>query len=56
MKIVTFWGGLGNQIFEYAYYVWLKEKYPNEKIYGYYLFVLDIFMLVDIHIYSCGYQ
>lgn len=36
MKIITFWGGLGNQIFEYAYYVWMKEKYPNEKIYGYY--------------------
>lgn len=36
MKIVTFWGGLGNQIFEYAYYEWLKKKFPNEKIYGYY--------------------
>lgn len=36
MKIVTFWGGLGNQIFEYAYYKWLQEKYPNETIYGYY--------------------
>lgn len=36
MKIVTFWGGLGNQIFEYAYYVWLKENFPNDKIYGYY--------------------
>lgn len=36
MKIITFWGGLGNQIFEYAYYKWLQEKYPNDKIYGYY--------------------
>lgn len=36
MKIVTFWGGLGNQIFEYAYYKWLQDKYPNEKICGYY--------------------
>lgn len=36
MKIITFWGGLGNQIFEYAYYSWLKEKYPNEKYYAYY--------------------
>lgn len=36
MKIVTFWGGLGNQMFEYAYYEWLKKKYPNEIIYGYY--------------------
>jgi len=36
MKIITFWGGLGNQIFEYAYYKWLQDRYPNEKIYGYY--------------------
>ena len=36
MKIITFWGGLGNQIFEYAYYKWLQAKFPNEKIYGYY--------------------
>lgn len=36
MKIITFWGGLGNQIFEYVYYTWLKEKYPNEKYYAYY--------------------
>lgn len=36
MKIVTFWGGLGNQIFEYAYYTWLRNRYPKEKIYGYY--------------------
>ena len=36
MKIVTFWGGLGNQIFIYAYYKWLQVKFPNENIYGYY--------------------
>ena len=36
MKIVTFWGGLGNQIFEYAYYQWLKNRYPMENIYAYY--------------------
>ena len=36
MKIITFWGGLGNQIFEYAYYKWLQNRYPNENIYGYY--------------------
>lgn len=36
MKIVTFWGGLGNQIIEYAYYVWLKERCPNECICGFY--------------------
>ena len=35
MKIVTFWGGLGNQIFEYAYYQWLKNRYPMENIYAY---------------------
>ena len=36
MKIVTFWGGLGNQIFEYFYYLWLKDQNPTEKIYAYY--------------------
>lgn len=36
MKVITFWGGLGNQIFEYAYYSWLKEKYPDEKFYAYF--------------------
>ena len=36
MKIITFWGGLGNQIFEYAYYQWLRGKYPNERFFGYY--------------------
>lgn len=36
MKIVVFWGGLGNQLFEYAYYKWLQEKYPDQKIYSYF--------------------
>lgn len=36
MKIITFWGGLGNQIFEYAYYLWLQNKYPHEKIYSFF--------------------
>lgn len=36
MKIVTFWGGLGNQIMEYAYVQWLSKQYPGEKIYGFY--------------------
>ena len=36
MKIVTFWGGLGNQIIEFAYYEWLKEKCQKDKIYGFY--------------------
>ena len=36
MKIITFWGGLGNTILEYAYYLYLKEKYPNEKFYSFF--------------------
>ena len=36
MKIVTFWGGLGNTIIEYAYLDWLRKKKPNEKFYAFY--------------------
>lgn len=36
MKILVFSGGLGNQIFGYAFYKYLKEKYPHEAIYGIY--------------------
>lgn len=36
MKIITFQGGLGNQMFQYAYYSYLCETFPNQKIYGYY--------------------
>lgn len=36
MKIVAFQAGLGNQIFQYAYYSYLKKQFPNEKIYGFY--------------------
>lgn len=36
MKILLFGGGLGNQIFEYVFYLYLKKKYPKEKIYGIY--------------------
>lgn len=36
MKIFAFQGGLGNQLFEYAYYSYIKSKYPNHHIYGYY--------------------
>lgn len=32
MKIVKILGGLGNQMFQYAFYLALKEKYPNEEI------------------------
>lgn len=35
MKFVVFWGGLGNQMFEYLYYSYLKRINPNEKIYAY---------------------
>lgn len=36
MKILYFGGGLGNQIFEYFFYLYLQKKYPDEKIYGVY--------------------
>lgn len=36
MKILYFGGGLGNQIFEYSFYLSVKDRFPNEKIYGVY--------------------
>ena len=36
MKIITFMGGLGNTICEYAYYLFMKNKYPKEKFYAFY--------------------
>ena len=36
MKIITLWGGLGNTIIEYAYYQWLRNKFPNEKFYSFF--------------------
>lgn len=36
MKILVFTGGLGNQIFGYAFYHYLRERFPQEKIYGLY--------------------
>ena len=36
MKILVFGGGLGNQIFGYAFYCYLRDKFPKEKIYGIY--------------------
>lgn len=36
MRILYFGGGLGNQIFEYAFYLTIKDKYPKEKIFGVY--------------------
>jgi hypothetical protein len=36
MKILVFKSGLGNQIFVYLFYKYLKQKYPKQKIFGYY--------------------
>lgn len=36
MKILYFSGGLGNQIFEYAFCLYLKERFPEESLYGIY--------------------
>lgn len=36
MKILYFSGGLGNQIFEYAFYLYIKRIFPQEKIFGLY--------------------
>lgn len=36
MKILYFGGGLGNQVFEYSFYLYLKDFFPKEKFYGIY--------------------
>lgn len=36
MKIVTFQAGLGNQIFQYVYYIYLKREFPNDIFFGFY--------------------
>lgn len=36
MKILVFTGGLGNQIFEYAFYLHLKKIFPKQHFYGHY--------------------
>ena len=36
MKVFSFGGGLGNQIFEYAFYSYMKHKYPNHRMFGHY--------------------
>lgn len=36
MKIVNFTPGLGNQIFEYIFVEYLRRRYPDQQIYGYY--------------------
>lgn len=35
MKIIEFHGGLGNQMFEYTYYKYLKEKFPEQSFFSY---------------------
>jgi hypothetical protein len=37
MRIVHFKSGLGNQIFYYLFYLFLRDRFPKENIYGYYL-------------------
>ncbi len=36
MRIITFQGGLGNQLFQYVFYLWLKKNTKNKRIWGYY--------------------
>lgn len=36
MKILVFTGGLGNQIFEYAFLCHLRSCFPNESFFGHY--------------------
>jgi len=36
MKIVSFSSGLGNQLFQYGFYVNLSRLFPGERVYGYY--------------------
>lgn len=36
MKIIKFSSGLGNQIYIYLMYLYLKDVYPHERFYGYY--------------------
>ena len=36
MKIISFHAGLGNQIFQYVYYLYLRKHYTNDTFYGFY--------------------
>lgn len=36
MKIIVFNGGLGNQMFEFAYYQYLRNKFPSESFFAYF--------------------
>lgn len=44
MKIVNIIGGLGNQMFQYAFAVALKAKYPNEEV----LLILNIIKMLSL--------
>ena len=35
VRIVEIIGGLGNQMFQYLFYLYLRDNYPNQNIYGY---------------------
>ncbi len=35
MKVIEFHGGLGNQLFEYVYLMYLKKQFPSEQFYTY---------------------
>lgn len=36
MKIITFQGGLGNQLFQYVFFLWMKKRIRDKKIWGYF--------------------
>lgn len=36
MKILVYGGGLGNQLFGYAFTEYIRSKFPNQKVYGVY--------------------
>ena len=36
MKILVYGGGLGNQLFEYAFTLYIKRMYPNQRVFGVY--------------------